>query len=635
MATQISAPDIGYGNPYIDVLVGGNFKWGSGPVTYTFGAAGQTIDGSQTLSWTESEKTMFRAVFQSFEAVCGITFAEVDYSASVNLAEWKMATVLDDPGILGMHAYPEGDAHPVPLNGEFATATNYWLITPGASGYTTVLHELGHALNLAHPHDGGWGTHTTTFPGLNEWPFAPGYGEYGLNQRIWTVMSYYGGWNREPVQVPRDHGDVMTPMAFDVATLQALYGVNTSYKTGNDTYLLPTANVIGTGWSCIWDAGGSDTISNAGSALACTINLLAAPLTGPHAGGYVSWIRGVAGGFTIANGALIENAVGGDGNDLISGNGANNLLQGGAGNDSISGGIGNDTLTGERGNDSLFGGTGNDLLNGGSGDDFILQDDVVGRDTIVGGSGFDGVDYSHASASLNLRLDTGRVEKYQGGLLVGADTLSDIEAIFGTRNKDTITGGAGNELLSGGAEDDCVDGAAGHDTLNGGGGRDSLSGGDGNDYLNGQAGNDTLDAGAGDNTIIGGTGNDILGDVTGNNTYIFDAGFGRDTMRNWRMSGYLNDTEIVQFQGLDARNILFQRDGSDLKISIAGKSDLLRIIEWYDTSADLRGLKHFQIDHFQAGEMILQGQVVSNLVTLIGATPVSMASLIADSSVSV
>ena len=46
-------------------------------------------------------------------------------------------------------------------------------------------------------------------------------------------------------------------MLFDVATLQKLYGANTSYKTGDDTYTLPTTETIGTGWECIWDCGGT------------------------------------------------------------------------------------------------------------------------------------------------------------------------------------------------------------------------------------------------------------------------------------------------------------------------------------------------------------------------------------------
>src|SRR5262249_53955231 len=48
---------------------------------------------------------------------------------------------------------------------------------------------------------------------------------------------------------------------------------------------------------------------------------------------------------------VIENAYGGDGNDVIIGNGADNYLSGGGGNDKLDGGAGNDTLVGGAGAD--------------------------------------------------------------------------------------------------------------------------------------------------------------------------------------------------------------------------------------------------------------------------------------------
>ena len=43
---------------------------------------------------------------------------------------------------------------------------------------------------------------------------------------------------------------------------------------------------------------------------------------------------GIFGGYTIANGVVIENAIGGKGNDTLIGNSADNSLDGGAGDDS-------------------------------------------------------------------------------------------------------------------------------------------------------------------------------------------------------------------------------------------------------------------------------------------------------------
>jgi subtilisin-like proprotein convertase family protein len=74
---------------------------------------------------------------------------------------------------------------------------------------------------------------------------------------------------------------------------------------------------------------------------------------------------------TIGSNTVIENAVGGDGDDSIAGNSVNNALSGMRGSDLLIGGAGNDTLSGSYGNvnnsgvaeyDNLTGGTGADLF---------------------------------------------------------------------------------------------------------------------------------------------------------------------------------------------------------------------------------------------------------------------------------
>src|SRR5262249_15155435 len=60
-----------------------------------------------------------------------------------------------------------------------------------------------------------------------------------------------------------------------------------------------------------------------------------------------------------------ENALGGAGSDLLTGNASNNVLVGGGGDDIPQGFGGRDVLIGGEGADNLFGGTGEDLLVGG------------------------------------------------------------------------------------------------------------------------------------------------------------------------------------------------------------------------------------------------------------------------------
>ncbi|MDF2970555.1 MAG: Peptidase serralysin [Microvirga sp.] len=223
-------------------------------------------------------------------------------------------------------------------------------LMPGGFGYVTILHEIGHLFGLDHPWDEGGFYVNNDSSGAPE-PYFPGAtgtfktGVNGLNQGVFTTMTYNDGWSGQPSK-SLDWGYQMGPGAFDIAAIQKLYGANKSYHSGSDTYTLPGANVSGTGWFTLWDAGGTDTIQVPTDAGSATIDLRAATLKegDAGAGGYVSWVSGVAGGFTIAKDVVIENAIGGTGNDTITGNAAKNLITGGGGQDRLTGGGESDTF---------------------------------------------------------------------------------------------------------------------------------------------------------------------------------------------------------------------------------------------------------------------------------------------------
>ncbi len=102
--------------------------------------------------------------------------------------------------------------------------------------------------------------------------------------------------------------------------------------------------------------GGNDTINAAAVHKAVTLNLVAGQTNS------IGNDTATPGTFTIASGSVIENAIGGGGNDSITGNTANNVLRGSWGNDTLNGGAGNDTLVGGIGQDSLTGGTDSDVF---------------------------------------------------------------------------------------------------------------------------------------------------------------------------------------------------------------------------------------------------------------------------------
>jgi serralysin len=371
---------------------------------------------------------------QSWANVANLTFTEVGNAASATFIEHSVPIGFFSTGALGYHFTPDSAA---PAHGYFNCDATGWDennanggLRIGGFAFETLVHETGHGLGLAHPHDTGGGS--TIWPGVTG-PFDS-YGSNGLDQSVFTVMSYNSGW--DAVQDPFGHGltnygYAAGPMAFDIAAIQYLYGANMSYHTGSDTYALPDGNGAGTYWSCIWDAGGTDQMVYNGTRNV-VIDLTAATIDNTATGGGVlSYADGIYGGLTIANGVVIENASAGSGNDTLTGNDVDNLLFGNGGSDlmfanggrdTVDGGAGNNTIVGGRdssdGADSLLGGGGHDFIFGNGGADTVLGGE--GNNTLVGGFGVDSV-VSGSGADLiwtnqnNDFITAGRRRRYHVG----------------------------------------------------------------------------------------------------------------------------------------------------------------------------------------------------------------------------
>ena len=376
-----------------------------------------------------------------YEQVADVVFVEVDNRAE---ADFKIITYEGTPGVgaslLGRMSPPNEDNEgQMEVNSGDARWTEEG-VAMGGFYFPTLLHEFGHGMGMAHPHDNGGHSSIMRGAGGGTAGIGGGLGDYSLSQQVHTIMSYNDGWATSPYGQPRsggitgtqvDHyGWVATLSPLDIAVIQDKYGVNEEWATGDDTYTLKDVNAPGTYYASIWDAGGNDIMVYDGARDA-NIDLRPATLQYEEGGGgWVSYAYGIHGGFTIANGVTIENARSGSGNDTLTGNEAANRLESGAGND---------ILIGNGGSDVLIGGAGEDVLTGGAGaDSFVFVsngDSSVGlsRDTVTDFTrGEDKIDLSALNAAkfIGTGLFTGqagqvRYASFEGTTIVELDSDGD------------------------------------------------------------------------------------------------------------------------------------------------------------------------------------------------------------------
>ncbi|MBD2597429.1 M10 family metallopeptidase C-terminal domain-containing protein [Nostoc spongiaeforme FACHB-130] len=128
-------------------------------------------------------------------------------------------------------------------------------------------------------------------------------------------------------------------------------GNNTlSGGNGNDTYVFIANSVLGIDGIIEATTGGIDTIDLQNTTISSSLNL----------GITTTQTVNKNLQLTLSANDVIENAIGGKGNDFLTGNTLNNFLTGGNGNDQLQGLAGDDTLWGGLGNDILIGDAGKD-----------------------------------------------------------------------------------------------------------------------------------------------------------------------------------------------------------------------------------------------------------------------------------
>lgn len=194
-------------------------------------------------------------------------------------------------------------------------------------------------------------------------------------------------------------------------------------------------------------------------------------------------IGGGGGNDWIEGGAAFDSLSGEAGNDTIDGGEGDDFLQGGDGNDNLEGGEGDDTALGGNGNDTLHGGAGLDTLRGGAGNDLYILDDIT--EILIGheiADYYDTVDEKAGEGIDTVWVSAAPSTQYIGGYSLAYQLGDNIEngAIIGHRDF-SLFGNALDNVMYGNERDNELDGEGGNDVLNGGWGFDILDGGDGVD----------------------------------------------------------------------------------------------------------------------------------------------------------
>lgn len=230
------------GNAQVDSLLVGTYwmgnTWSTGtfttPLTYSFMtetsrfARYYSSDNEYEASYvlTSAQQSGITSALDLWGSVANIKFTQVSESTTT-VGDLRFGGYLNMESDTAAWGYFPADT---PSGGDvwLGPVTNNPTPDKGTYDYLVFMHEIGHALGLKHPFSQSLSNTTVLAAQFDD-----------VRN---TIMSYNTSYSYEPT----------TPMVLDIAAIQSLYGANTQWQTGNNTYRWePSQSVFET----IWEIG--------------------------------------------------------------------------------------------------------------------------------------------------------------------------------------------------------------------------------------------------------------------------------------------------------------------------------------------------------------------------------------------